>query len=139
VEEDLSTVQRLGVDTLEEMNGILAEPPPFARIVTLGDSTVTVRYHGWVDQSSTDFAKVQSEAIRLVKAALDEAGVEMPEPTYRIVQSSTAPEPAEETVGKAAASVREQARTVDVERDGRLEAQVNEEAHDPDEPNLLSE
>jgi small-conductance mechanosensitive channel len=139
VEEDLSTVQRLGVDTLEEMNGILAEPPPFARIVTLGDSTVTVRYHGWVDQSSTDFAKVQSEAIRLVKAALDEAGVEMPEPTYRIVQSSTAPEPAEETAGRAAASVREQARTVDVERDGRLEAQVNEEAHDPDEPNLLSE
>lgn len=138
-EEDLSRVQRLGTDTLAEMNGILEDPAPFARIVTLGDSSVTVRYHGWVDQSSTDFAKVQSESIRLVKAALDEAGVEMPEPTYRIVQVPMAGSDAKSEGTGPASSVRDQARTADVERDGRLEAQVDEEAHDPDEPNLLSE
>ncbi len=138
-EEDLSRVQRLGTDTLAEMNGILEDPVPFARIVTLGDSSVTVRYHGWADQSSTDFAKVQSESIRLVKAALDEAGVEMPEPTYRIVQVPMAGSDAKSEGTGPASSVRDQARTADVERDGRLEAQVDEEAHDPDEPNLLSE
>jgi len=140
VEEDLATVQRLGTDTLAAMNGILEDPPPFARITTLGDSSVTVRYHGWVDQGQADFSKVQSEAIRLVKAALDEAGVEMPEPTYRIVQQaapdSTAPD---EPATDAPASVRDQARAADVERDGRLEAQVDEEANRPDEPNFLSE
>jgi hypothetical protein len=36
-------------------------------------------------------------------------------------------------------SVREQARSVDVTPDGRMEAQVDEEAHDPDEPNFLDE
>ena len=139
VDEDLAAVQHLGVDTLEEMNGILEEPPPFARIVMLGDSTVTVRYHGWVDQSNTDYAKVQSEAIRLVKAALDEAEVEMPEPTFRIVEVPLyEPSTSDENDGSPS-SIRDQARTADVERDGRMEAQVDEEAHDPDEPNLLSE
>lgn len=140
VEEDLAIVQRLGTETLAAMNGILDEPPPFARIITLGDSNVTVRYHGWVDQSDADFSKVQSEAIRLVKAALEEAGVEMPEPTYRIVQMPAyEPSPPEETKNVAPSSVRDQARAAEVERDGRMEAQVDDEAHHPDEPNYLSE
>jgi len=140
VEEDLARVQRQGTDTLAEMNGILEEPPPFARIVAIGDSSVTVRYHGWVDQSTADFSKVQSEAIRLVKAALEEADVEMPEPTFRIVQMPAyEASPPVEKKDAAASPVRDQARAADVERDGRMEAQVDEEAHDPDEPNLLSE
>ncbi len=145
VEEDLARVQSLGTDTLAAMSGILDDPPPFARIVTLGDSSVTVRYHGWVDQGEVDFSKARSEAVRLVKAALDEAGVEMPEPTYRIVQMPAFESPApeehrpEEHKDVAPSSVRDQARTADVKRDGRLEAQVDEEAHDPDEPNLLAE
>jgi len=139
VNEDLATVQRIGTDTLAAMNGILNEPPPFARVITLGDSTVTMRYHGWVDQSDVDFTKVQSESIRLVKAALDEAGVEMPEPTFRIVQMPAFEQPVEEEKEMPQTPVREQARSVDVTPDGRMEAQVDEEAHDPDEPNLLAE
>lgn len=140
VEEDLATVQRLGTDTLAAMNGILDEPPPFACIITLGDSSVTVRYHGWVDQSDADFIKVQSEAIRLVKATLDEAGVEMPEPTFRIVQMPAfEPSASDETKDVSPTSVRDQARVVDVEPDGRMEVQVDQEAHDPEEPNLLAE
>jgi small-conductance mechanosensitive channel len=139
VNEDLATVQRLGTETLTAMKGILDEPPPFARVIALGDSTVTLRYHGWVDQSDVDFTKVQSEAIRLAKATFDEAGVEMPEPTFRIVQMSTAEGTAEEEKEMPPMSVREQARSVDVTPDGRMEAQVDEEAHDPDEPNFLDE
>ena len=138
-QEDLTTVQRLGVETLGAMTGILEEPPPFARIVAIGDSSVTVRYHGWVNQTEADFTKVQSEAIRLVKTALDEAGVDLPEPTFRIIQMPSFEEPADEEKQMPPQSVQEQARSVDVTPDGRMEAQVDEEAHDPDEPNLLSE
>jgi small-conductance mechanosensitive channel len=139
-QEDLATVQRLGTDTLQAMKGILDDPPPFAQIKALSDSSVTVRYHGWVDQTEADFLKVQSEAIRLVKAALDEADIDLPEPTYRIIQmppfAASVAEETEETEERTP-SVREQARTVDVASDGRLEAQVDAEAHRPDEPNLL--
>lgn len=140
VEEDLARVQRVGTDTLAAMSGILNDPSPFARIVTLGDSSVTVRYHGWVDQGEVDFNKAESEAIRHVKSALEEAGVEMPEPTYRIVQMPAfePPAPAEQK-DVTPSSIRDQARAADVEREGHLEAQVDEEAHDPDEPNFLAE
>jgi small-conductance mechanosensitive channel len=138
-QEDLAAVQRLGIETLGAMVGILEEPPPFARVVAISDSSVTVRYHGWVNQAEADFFKVQSEAIRLVKTALDEAGIDLPEPTYRIIQMPSFEEPAGEEKQMPPQSVQEQARSVDVAPDGRMEAQVDEEAHDPDEPNLLSE
>lgn len=136
-EEDLTEVQQVGVDTLEAMKGVLADPPPFARIKDLGDSTVGVRFHAWVDQESADFHKVQSEAIRLVKQAFDEADVEMPEPTYRLqlYQAGDAPPHVVKGPDRPAA---EQAPTIDVEPDGRLEQKVVEELQTSGESNLLS-
>jgi small-conductance mechanosensitive channel len=81
-EQDLSTVQRLGAETLARMDGVLRTPPPVTTVEALGDSSVLIRLTGWVDQRSADFLKVRSEAIRLVKQAFDNADVSMPEPTY---------------------------------------------------------
>jgi small-conductance mechanosensitive channel len=136
-EEDLTEVQQVGVDTLDAMKGVLADPPPFARIQALGDSTVTVRLHGWVDQEAADYHKVQSEAIRLVKQAFDEADVEMPEPTYRL-QLYQAGEAAPHASKGPDSPVAEQADRIDVAPDGRLERKVEEELRGSDEPNLLS-
>jgi len=136
-EEDLTEVQRVGVDTLDAMKGVLAEPPPFARVKELGDSTVTVRLHGWVDQEAADFHKVQSEAIRLVKQAFDEADVEMPEPTYRL-QLYQAGDAAPHAPKGPNSPVSEQADRIDVTPDERLERKVEEELRRSDEPNLLS-
>ena len=41
----------------------------------MGDSAVTINYFAWVDQRQTDFVKARSEAIRLVKTALEDAGM----------------------------------------------------------------
>ena len=84
VDEDLAAAQRLGVEVLQATPGVLAEPPPQALVEGLGDSNVVIRYLGWVDQRAADFLVVKSEAIRRVKEALDEAGISLPEPTYRI-------------------------------------------------------
>jgi len=136
-EEDLTEVQRVGADTLDAMNGVLADPPPFARIQQLGDSSVVVRFHGWVDQTEADFHKVQSEAQRLVKQAFDEADVEMPEPTYRLqlYQAGDAPRHAPKGPNSPVA---EQAQSIDVQPDGRLERKVEEDLRTSDEANLLS-
>ncbi|HEX5693367.1 MAG TPA: mechanosensitive ion channel family protein [Arenimonas sp.] len=84
VNEDLSRAQALGVDTLRGIDGLLPEPPPRAQVIALDDSSVKVRFFGWVDQRSHDYPTLMSEAIRLVKLAMDQAGVDMPEPTYRL-------------------------------------------------------
>ena len=126
VQEDLVAVTRLGIDTLDAMNGVLPEPGPFARIEALGDFAVIVRFHGWVNQRDADFFKVQSEAIRLVKTAFDEAGIDMPEPTQRILtRRMEAPGPVKKTTPQSSAA--EQAATIDVAPDGELEAQVEED------------
>ena len=84
VDEDIAAAQRLGIEVMQGTPGVLAEPPPQALVEELGESNVVIRYLGWVDQRGADFLAVKSEAIRRVKEALDEAGISLPEPTYRI-------------------------------------------------------
>jgi len=45
---------------------------------------MTLVFSAWIDQRDSDHAKVRSEAIRLVKAAYDQAGVAMPDPGFRV-------------------------------------------------------
>ena len=70
--------------TAAAMQGVLADPGPSASIEAVGDSAVTINYFAWVDQRQTDFVKARSEAIRLVKTALEDAGMDLPEPIYRV-------------------------------------------------------
>ena len=46
-----------------------------------------MRFFGWVDQRETDLSKVRSEAIRRVKSAFADAGIEAPRTIYHIVTS----------------------------------------------------
>jgi len=92
VNEDLVKAQSIGVDELNQVDGVMADPPPRAYISALGDSNVQVAFYGWVDQTSHDFKGVRSEAIRRVKLALEAAGMDMPEPIYRVQLTEHSPE-----------------------------------------------
>ena len=83
-DDDARAARQLGRDTLAGLDFILAEPPPEARIVEVGDSNVVIRFLGWIDQTQTDWWKAQSQAIPAVKEALEEAGFGLPEPIYRL-------------------------------------------------------
>lgn len=131
-EEDIALARQLGRDTLLAMDGVLADPPPDALVLEAGDSSMTMEYSAWVDQREVDFRKVQSEGIRLVKAALEDAGMDLPEPIYRVQM-------VERTAGRGAepgAAGQEQASPApskpvppqaDVSRDDALDAQIDEE------------
>ena len=81
---DLAEAQEAGVGVLQRMPGVLDDPAPSSVIVEVGDSSVPIRFFGWVDQGTTNFGRARSEAIRLVKEAIEAAGIELPEPTYRV-------------------------------------------------------
>lgn len=83
-EEDLTAVQTLAVRILGDVDGILADPPPQALVHELGDWAVVLRCSGWMDTRETDFGKVRSQAIKLVKEAFDDARVSMPLPQQRL-------------------------------------------------------
>lgn len=84
VNEDLLRAQSLGTDELAAVDGVLSDPPPRVVIAALGDSNVQVRYFGWVDQRTHDFNQVRGESIRRIKGVLEAAGMDMPEPIYRV-------------------------------------------------------
>ncbi len=56
-----------------------------------------MQYQAWVDQRSHDFLLVRSEAVRKVKEALDDAGVQMPVPMYHVDLGSAATGPGADT------------------------------------------
>lgn len=136
VDEDLQRALSVGVGTLDAMAGVMEDPRPFGRVIELGESTVTVRFHGWVDQRSTDFLKVRSEAIRLVKAALDAEGIVMPEPTYRVLTRALPDKKPPATA--LPADVETEAAGIDVEPDLEVEQQVLDELEDSEDENLLT-
>lgn len=126
VNEDLVQAQKIGITQLQALEGIMVKPPPRAFISALGDSNVVVRFHGWVDQRSHDFIQVKSESIRQVKLALEEAGMDMPEPIYRVQlseRSATAEERPVSTPERA-----DEADTPDLKPNTDISAQIE---HDP--------
>lgn len=82
--EDLRQVLELGTQTLRETNGILVDPKTFGMITELSDYTVNVQFFAWIDQKQSDLAGVKSAAMRRVKEAFDDAGIEMPDPIRRV-------------------------------------------------------
>ena len=137
-EDDLVSAQEAGLSTLREMAGIMGEPAPAARVHALGDSWVTLRFFGWVDQERSDFGRARSEAIRLVKAALEDAEVTMPSPEYAVVVREGSPT---KTPDKEARPERTPSRPPppqqDVSVDTTLDEQIEEDRRGSDEADLL--
>lgn len=144
VDFNLQEARKLGVATLRATAGILADPGPQVLVAELGDSTVQLRFLAWINQHDSDFLKARSESIRQVKAAYDQAGIEMPEPIYRIhlrgpgspataieATASNRPAPAK-NVSPSQPTVAE-----DVAADNTIERQVAADLRSSDEENLL--
>ncbi len=151
MEEDMLFVQEVARRTLAAMEGVLKEPAPFMLVEEIGGYSVNVRFFGWVDQRRSDWFKARSQAIRLVKKALDYNGIYMPNATYALhIQKfkSIAPKEAvpEGRTGKkpeslkpepVTGSIEQEARSADVSVDRYLDKAVEEDLAISKEGNLL--
>ncbi|MFC5051938.1 mechanosensitive ion channel domain-containing protein [Rubritalea spongiae] len=139
---DLDKVKRIAMDILKENPAVLEDPSPMVVVDNLGDSSVMIRLFGWVNQTNHDFLKSKSESIRLVKEAFDDAGIEMPEPIYRVhlrespatISSSKKEEIKQTQERKSKKSV----DYADIAPDKTIENQIHDEAGKLDEENLLN-
>jgi len=144
VQEDLIQAQLIGTEELQRLIGVMKDPPPRALIQTLGDSNVQLRFRGWVDQRTHDFWTVRSEAIRLVKLSLEAAGMDMPEPIYRVQlsQPNASPQPASvatanTTPPRTRAIERTTPAAVDLGVNRDLQQQIDQDRQASNQPNLL--
>ncbi|MCA0961488.1 mechanosensitive ion channel family protein [Salipiger bermudensis] len=81
---DLEATRALAQAALKAQPFVLDDPEELVWIENMTESGAILRVTGWIDQTATGFATARGDAIRLVKAAIEEAGVAIPDTTYRI-------------------------------------------------------
>ena len=86
---DIAEAQEIILGALNELPYLLETPGPSTWVEEVGDSNITITAAGWVKQHETGLFMARGEAIRLAKARLEEAGINLPEPTYRLITDST--------------------------------------------------
>ncbi|MCB2190309.1 MAG: mechanosensitive ion channel [Deltaproteobacteria bacterium] len=137
VEEDLSRVAGIGRDVFTAMNGVAEDPPPGMRNLEFGDSAMLVRFFGWVDQGTADFIKVRSEAVRMLKEALDQAGVDVPVPISKVISAPS--EAASPDTPSSHDGLMQDARAADVELDPSLDKQIEHDRRTSGDVDLLTD
>lgn len=135
--DDLALAREVAVAALAEMKGILRDPAPEARVMALGDSTVTMQFLAWVDQRGSDFDRVRSEAIRVVKARLEAAGHTMPSPEYLVRMSGEGDREAQP--GRRPAAPAPTVSPADVAVDHTVDEQIETDRRESGEPDLLTQ
>ncbi len=88
---DLDQVRALTDNVVENLPFVLPDPAPMAWVDRIGDGSVLLKVTGWIDQNDTSLALAKGEAIRMVKAAIEAEGIEIPDTTYRIQMVGAAP------------------------------------------------
>ncbi len=98
---DLRQVRDVGRETLLSLAGILREPRPFMRVLTVEADLVRVAFYAWADQHEATFPDVESRARQGVKEALVAAGVPFPvrKLAVRVAAAETAGPPEEDEPG----------------------------------------
>ncbi|WP_206615074.1 mechanosensitive ion channel family protein [Mesobaculum littorinae] len=87
---DLEATRRLAQAALRALPFVLSEPEELVWIENIAESGAILRVTGWIDQRKTGFVTARGDAIRLVKTAIEAAGVAIPDTTYRIRLEGTA-------------------------------------------------
>jgi small-conductance mechanosensitive channel len=77
-ETDLDRAREIAVMALRGVEGIVEDPPPEALLTELASSTVDIDMRYWSGSAQHESRRVLDRAIAAVKAAFDDAGIEMP-------------------------------------------------------------
>lgn len=77
--------QEIIAGVLSRHEAILNDPPPMVLVEALGASTVNLRAYYWVNVRDFSLLKVKSSVLRLMKKALMDAGVSMPDDAREII------------------------------------------------------
>ncbi len=141
---DLADLRRLAEETVAGLKFTLAEPAPSVWIDRIGDGSIVMQVTGWIDQRDTSLVLAKGEAIRQVMAAIETAGFDMPNTTYRIEMAGGAEtpapgagKPADRSAGPGPRTAEPLAEDSVAVQDAALDRMVAEERRDPTSPDLL--
>lgn len=84
---DVSIARAQGIilDVIQAHEAVLGEPAPMVLVDGLASSTVNVKAYFWVNARDYSLIKVKSALLRLVKKALTEEGISMPDDAREVI------------------------------------------------------
>ncbi len=85
-DDSIAEAQQVILDVLEAHPAVLADPEePLVLVESLGAATVNLRAYFWFDGHAYSVYRVRSALLRLIKQALTENGISMPDEAREIV------------------------------------------------------
>jgi small-conductance mechanosensitive channel len=81
----VARAQDIILEVVAGHEAVLSEPAPMILVDSLGSSTVNVIAYFWVDAQAYSLLKVKSALLRLVKKALTEEGITMPDDAREVI------------------------------------------------------
>ncbi|MBD2314067.1 mechanosensitive ion channel family protein [Desertifilum sp. FACHB-1129] len=84
--DDVQQAKQLILDTLNNMDEVLAEPPPDALVVDLAESTINIRLRWWIKPPRrADSLDSRDRVLTAVAQTLVAHGIDLPFPTQQIL------------------------------------------------------
>ena len=81
----VAEAQEIIIDVLSNYAAVIDDPSPLVLVDELGSSTVSLKIYYWFDGKNFSQAKVKSAILRLIKKALVEADISMPDDAREII------------------------------------------------------
>jgi small conductance mechanosensitive channel len=84
-ESSTAKAQALIMDVLANHPAVLSQPEPLVLVDELGPTAVNLKVSYWFDSSTYAPSKINSALLRISKDALQQAGIELPDPAREVV------------------------------------------------------
>ncbi|MGB7337840.1 MAG: mechanosensitive ion channel family protein [Phototrophicaceae bacterium] len=78
--DNIEAAQKLCLDVMKSIEGVLEHPAPDTFMTEMGDSAVVFRVRWWTDPQMANVLKVQDKVLRTIKNRLTEEGFDIPFP-----------------------------------------------------------
>jgi small-conductance mechanosensitive channel len=89
--EDVEQATRVLLETVQGVEGVLADPTPTVHAEELGGSNLQLAVRFWVDQETHGLFDVHSSAVQAIKEAAEIRGIELPYPIQTVRLEGYAP------------------------------------------------
>ncbi len=131
----IGRAQEVAMERIAAIDGVLLDPGPSWIISGYEGDGLKLQFYGWIDQRQNDLGKVRSAAIRAVKKAFFDAGIDSPRSVRYVVSIATAQAAgagtSEQTATEAAGDIESQ--DISINRDIDQQLADAQQAHSTDD------
>lgn len=147
---DLGRARDLARSIVKDLPFVLAEPSADAWLGDITDAGTELNVAGWIDQTGTSLLAARGEALRLVKLALEDEGIALPNTTYTLdipgplramadEETATPTPPSQTPVAPPSPQGSRDAAEVSAETEGALDRMIDTERQYGEGEDLLRE